>query len=123
MNLQLVRMYGVLIGALAVMGMFVSGHLLGLTNSDPAFDTLRAVLAAILLYVGFGSRDSRAVDTALLGVGLLYVGMGIVGLFAPTLGGLLPAGLTGFDVAFHLLTGIVAIAAGARRHEHLAART
>jgi uncharacterized membrane protein len=115
MNLQLTRIYAVLIGALAIIGLFVNGHLFGFMNSDIALDLLRVVLAAYLIYVGFVAKSETMATNALLGVGALYIVMGIAGLFSPTLGGILPSGLTGFDVAFHLITGAVAAVAGMRR--------
>lgn len=120
MNAQLAKIYGILIGALAIMGLFANGHLFQFMNTDIALDVLRIALAAILLYVGFGNASERAINNTLMTVGILYVAMGITGLFAPTLGGLLPSGLTGFDIAFHLITGLVAIGAVARRGEHAA---
>src|SRR3982751_5462652 len=98
MNLQLVRMYGILIASLALLGLFVNNHLFQLMNVDIALDGLRVLLAGFLLYVGFISKDRDLVDTALVGTGVLYVGMGILGLITPTIGGLLPSGLTGFDI-------------------------
>jgi len=114
MNIQLSRIYAVLIGALAIVGLFVSGHLFQLMNTDIVIDILRVVLAAYLVYVAFIARSERMATTALMIVGALYVVMGLSGLFNSTLGGLLPSGLTGFDIAFHLVTGIVAIGAAMR---------
>jgi Na+/phosphate symporter len=107
-NLQLVRMYGILIAALAVLGLFVNNHLFQLMNTDIALDGFRVLLAGFLLYVGFVSKDKQLVHNALLGTGILYLGMGLLGLITPTFGGLLPTGLTGFDVVFHLVTGALA---------------
>ena len=121
-SVRMVKIYAVLIAMLAVLGLFVSGHLFGIINTDPAIDALRVVLAAILLYVGFATRDNNLAHAALLGVGILYVGMALIGLVNPTLGGLLPSGLTGFDVAFHLVIGVVATAAGLTRSHHLPAQ-
>jgi hypothetical protein len=45
-------------------------------------------------------------------VGVLYIGMGFMGLLSSTIWGLLPNGLTGFDILFHLVAGIVAVLAG-----------
>lgn len=123
MSLRLTRMFGILIAALAVMGLFVSGHLFGIMNTDPALDALRVVLASVLIYIGFAVRDNNLAHVALLMVGLLYVGMALVGLVSPTLGGLVPSGLTGFDIAFHLITGAIATAAGLTRHHHLPAHS
>jgi hypothetical protein len=124
MNIQLTRLYAILVGALGVLGLFVSGHLFGITNSDWAMDILRIGLAVYLVWAGFISKADRAADSALYVVGGLYVIMGVIGLFSPTLGGILPTGLTGFDVVFHLITGGLAIGvadADSRRHRHVAA--
>jgi hypothetical protein len=111
MQRQLAKVYGVLIATLAVAGLFASGHLFDLMNVDPALDILRFPLAALLLYAGFGAATHDFVRGSLLGVGLLYVGMALLGLLDAELWGLLPSGLTGFDVAFHLLTGVAALGA------------
>jgi hypothetical protein len=115
MNVQLAKIYAVLVGALALLGLFVSGHLFQLMNSDILIDVLRVALAGFLVYVGFIARNERMAATALTVVGALYIVMALGGLFSPTLGGLLPSGLTGFDIAFHLVTGLVA-AGAAMRH-------
>jgi hypothetical protein len=123
MSLKILRMYGILIAGLALVGFFTTGHLLGLMNVDVIFDIWRAILAAALLYVGFVVKERHAVSNALLVVGVLYIGIGIAGILAPTLGGLLPSGLTGFDAAFHLITGGIATFIGSHSGEHIAART
>jgi Na+/phosphate symporter len=120
MNVQLAKLYGVLIGALGIVGLFTSGHMFQFMNADIALDMLRIILAGILLYAGFATPSQRFINTALLGTGVLYVGMAIIGLATPTLGGLLPSGLTGFDIAFHLVTGALAIAASSRSHAGVA---
>lgn len=117
-NLQLSRMYAVLIGTLAVLGLFVSGHLFQILNTDMFIDVLRVVLAGYLIYVGFIARSEQMATTALMIVGALYVVMAVVGLFNSTLGGLLPSGLTGFDIAFHLVTGIAALGAAMRHADN-----
>jgi FtsH-binding integral membrane protein len=107
-NTQLTRMYAVLVATLAIVGIFVSGHLVGLINVDPALDVFRIVLAAYLIYVGFFARNITTVNSALLVIGMFYIGLGVGGMISPALGGLLPSGVTGFDVAFHLITGALA---------------
>jgi hypothetical protein len=109
MQKQLAKSFGILIAILAVGGLFVEdGHLFGFMNANLALDALRIVLAAALLYVGFGSASARAVRGVLGFTGILYLGMAVLGLADSTLWGLLPSGLTGFDIAFHLLAGAVA---------------
>lgn len=117
MQKQTVRAYAILIAILAVAGFFVSdGHLFRLMNADMALDWLRVVLAGFLLYVGFGKTDAGLVKGSLLLVGGLYVGMALLGLVDPQLWGLLPNGLTGFDVIFHLVTGVAAIGVASMEH-------
>lgn len=116
MQRMVVRIYGVLIALLAVMGLFVNeGYLLGIMNADPALDWLRVGLALFLLYVGFMSEDDRLARVGLWTIGILYVGMGVLGMVDPELWGILPNGLTGFDVAFHLVTGLLAIGVVAKK--------
>lgn len=115
MHKRLAITYGWLIGALGILGLFASGHLFALTNSDIALDLLRLILAGALLYVGY--RNSEGASRAVLGVvGALYIGMALIGTANPTLGGLLPSGLTGFDIAFHLITGALAGIAALMTH-------
>lgn len=116
-NIMIGKMYAVLIGALGIVGLFVSGHLFKFMNVDIALDILRVVLAAYLVYAAFIAKNVKMTTTGLLVVGVLYVVMAIWGLFSSTLGGILPSGLTGFDIVFHLATGIVAVAAGMRHRE------
>jgi hypothetical protein len=116
MEKQTVKVYGILIAALAVAGLFArDGHLFGIMNADPALDWLRVGLAALLLYAGFKSDDATFIRGSLLFVGVLYVGMAILGLADSKLWGLLPNGLTGFDIVFHLVTGAAALSIAARR--------
>ena len=119
MNLQLTRIYAVLVGALAVIGIFTGDRIFDLMNSDVAIDLIRVILAAYLIYAGFVSRTPSAINGVLLLTGLVYVGAGILGLLDSELWGLLPSGLTGFDIGFHLLTGIIALIAGARKSEEV----
>jgi hypothetical protein len=115
------KVYGVLIALLAVVGLFTSGHAFDLMNVDPMLDILRVVLAAVLLYAGFGAAKQDFVRGSLMVVGFLYVGMGVLGLFNSELWGLLPSGLTGFDIAFHLVTGVAALGvAVAKERPHVA---
>lgn len=115
----LAQMLGVVVGLLAVLGL-ASGdeHLLGLMNIDLTLDIIRIPVAAALLYAGFWAADNLTINNIVLGVGVLYIGMGVLGLMSPELFGLLPHGLTGFDVAFHLVSGLVATAAGMMHRSH-----
>jgi hypothetical protein len=104
------RVLGIVVGLLAIVGLFIEGQLLlGIMNVDLALDILRVVIAVALLYVGFPRVPLSAVRTVLIVVGALYVLMGLLAFADPTLFGLLPTGLTGFDIAFHLIVGIGAV--------------
>jgi hypothetical protein len=104
------RVLGIVVAVLAVAGFFVEGdHLLGIMNVDLALDLVRVVIAAALLYVGFGPAPLSAVRTVLIVVGALYVVMGLLAFADPTLFGLLPTGFTGFDIGFHLVVGLGAL--------------
>jgi hypothetical protein len=106
----LARVLAVVVALLAVVGFFVEGeHLAGLMNVDIALDVLRVVIAAALLYVGFARASASATRTVIVIVGAMYVVMGLVAFADPTLFGLLPTGLTGFDIAFHLIVGAGAL--------------
>lgn len=121
LNLKLVRIYAVLVSALAFLGVFVYGHLFGLMNADITLDLLRILLAIYLIYAAFIDRTHHVVNAALKVVGSFYLGIGLLGLLTPTLGGLLPTGLTGFDIFFHLVGGGIAIYSGLTPHKHVAA--
>jgi hypothetical protein len=116
-SIMMGKMYALLIGALGIVGLFVSGHLFKLMNVDIALDALRIVLAAYLVYAAFIAKNVKMTANGLLAVGILYLAMAVWGLFSSTLGGILPSGLTGFDIVFHLVTGIVAVAAGMHHSE------
>ena len=101
------RVLGIVVALLAIAGFFVEGELLvGLMNVDITLDVLRVIIAAALLYVGFGRASVGAVRATIIVVGALYVVMGLVAFADPTLFGLLPTGLTGFDIGFHLVVGL-----------------
>jgi len=104
------RVLGIVVGLLAIIGFFIEGeHLLGIMNVDLALDIIRLVLAIALLVVGFAAVPLSAVRAVLIIVGAMYVLMGILAFFDPTLFGMLPTGFTGFDIGFHLVVGIAAL--------------
>jgi hypothetical protein len=103
----LARVLGVVVALLAIVGFFIEGeHLLGLMNVDLALDVLRLIIAAALLYVGFGRASASALRGVVVVVGVLYVLMGLLAFIDPTMFGLLPTGFTGFDIGFHLIVGL-----------------
>jgi hypothetical protein len=112
MNIQIVRFYTVLVLGLSVAGFFVSGHLLKIMNVDIALDLFRLALGIMLLRVAWmAMADYMEANFALIVVALLYLGLAIAGIFSPDMGGLLPSKLTGFDIGFHIVTGLLALGA------------
>jgi hypothetical protein len=112
MQKTLAQIFGILVAGLAVLGFFVEdGHLFGLMNANIMLDILRVGLAAALLYVGFGKASAENIRNVLGLTSALYLGMAVLGLINSELWGLLPSGLTGFDIAFHLVAGLAAGAA------------
>lgn len=109
MQRTVAKVFGLLALALGVVGL-VAGNkqLFGLMNIDMALDIGRLGLAALLLYAAYKGSET-VVRTALIIFGLVYVGLALMGLLAPTVAGLLPSKLTGLDLAFHLLTGAFAL--------------
>lgn len=109
MERQATRVYGLLIALLAVVGLFVShGHMFNVMNADGFLDGLRVVLAVALLYAGFATNNVKLMRSLLGAVAASYVGLAVLGLIDSKLWGLLPNGLTGFDIVFHLVTGVAA---------------
>ena len=105
------RIVGIVVALLAIVGLFIEGELfLGVMNVDITLDIVRVVLAVALLVVGFARVPRSAVNTVLALFGASYLLLAILGMVDEEVFGLLPTGLTGFDIGFHLVVGIAAIA-------------
>lgn len=113
-SVKIAQVYAGVIGLLALMGLFVDGHLFGFLNVDMMIDLLRVVLVVALIYAAFVSKAASTVAGVLLFIGMLYLAMAVAGLFDNTLMGMLPSGLTGFDVGLHVVLGAIATWAGLR---------
>lgn len=110
MHRLIAKILGVLLALLGVVGLFLDGeHLLGFMNVDLALDIVRLLIAAALLYVGFGPLAVIVARATLGVVGGLYVLMGLMAFADETLFGVLPTGFTGFDIGFHLVVGAAAL--------------
>jgi len=104
---------GVVIGLLGIIGLFIEGELLlGVMNVDIALDILRLLIAAVLLVVGLARVPDAAPRAAVIAVGVLYLLMGVLAFADTTMFGLLPTGLTAFDIGFHLVVGAAAVVLG-----------
>lgn len=112
---NLVRRYAGYLGiALLLTGLLglVLGDrsLFGLLNIDLTEDIIHLVTGGLLAYVGFGQRDSSLARTAVGGLGVVYVLVGVVGFILPDLFGLLPHEYSTFDDLFHIALGLASIA-------------
>ncbi|WP_291041307.1 hypothetical protein [Herbiconiux sp.] len=106
------RILGIVVALLAVVGLFIEGeHFAGIANVDLPLDIARIVIAVALLVVGFGRVSRGALSAVLAIVGIMYVLMGVLAIFDPTLFGILPTGFTTFDIVFHIASGLVAVIA------------
>jgi hypothetical protein len=111
-NRRLAQILGFIIGTFGVAGLFTKGYLWEITNSDLTTDIFRIMVAATLLYVGFAPVYEATVASALRRIGVTYLAIGVAGIILPTLLGLMPSGLTRFDVFHYLIFGAIAAWAG-----------
>lgn len=112
MQKRMAQMFAVVVAFLGIAGLFVEdGHLFNLMNANIVLDILRLGLAGVLIYAGFFTNSARAIRTALMVFAMLYLGLAVAGLIDSEVWGLLPSGLTGFDIIFHLMGGAVGLAA------------
>ncbi len=88
-------------------------HLLKLLNVDTNHSVLRMPLTAALLYAGT-QADLKTTRKILTGVGIFYVAMGSAGLVDKKVGGLLPSGLTNYDIVYHFAVGAGSLWLGSR---------
>jgi hypothetical protein len=103
-----------LLAVLGITGLFIEGDwLLGVMNVDLPIDLLRlAVVIAVLVPLLRKDAAEGALRAILVGVGALYLVMGLVALGDPTFGGIAPTGFTRFDIVLHLMLGAVLLAVG-----------
>jgi hypothetical protein len=121
MQKNLARIFGGLVVILGLAGLLAGDkQMFGFMNVDLALDIARLGLAALLFYAVYGARDEGFIRGSLLLFGIAYLGLAVIGMISPTVGGLLSHQLSAFDIVFHLGAGIVAVA-GAMWHERSAA--
>jgi hypothetical protein len=108
---QYAQVVGVVLLLLGVVGLVLGEQRLADSlNIDIMEDVVHLVTGALLAYVGFAHRDSDVVRNVVGGLGVVFLLVGLIGFIAPTLGGLLPNGLTVVDNLIHLALGIIGIA-------------
>jgi small-conductance mechanosensitive channel len=105
---------GTTLSVLAIAGFVMpKKHFVRLMNVDVNHSVLRVPLTLALLYAGTHA-DLKVTRKILCGIGVFYVCVGSAGLADKRVGGLLPSGLTSFDIVYHFAVGLGAIWMGNR---------
>lgn len=99
---------GIVVGGLGIVGLLVGeGRIGGAININIVLDLARIVLGAWLIIAGM--RSVGASRMALEVFGIVYLAFFVIGLFSPTLLGMLPSGLGWADQVIHLAGGILGL--------------
>ena len=102
------KIIGIVLLLLGIGGLLLGDRLLfNSLNIDVAEDIIHILSGGLLFYAG---TKSQSAARSMLGVlGMVFLLVGIVGWFAPNLGGMLPHGYTAFDNVVHMVLGIASI--------------
>ena len=116
------RMTGLILLLTGVMG-FMTDDLLGLIQFDSVHNMIHLLIAAVALYVGFGTDDTWLPHLFAEVTGFVYVLLGLAGFMSPVLFGLLgPLHLEPLENLLHLMLGLwgigVTIGIGKTRMAH-----
>ena len=116
------QILGVVLILVGLVGLVLGDKVwLGILNVDIVEDIVHLATGGLLAYVGFSEMDLSAARSVVLALGVVYLLVGILGFFVPTMFGLIPDGYTVFDNLLHLALGglglVVALSAprGSRR--------
>lgn len=114
----MVRLYAQVVGLsvvlVGVVGLVVGNDpILGVLNVDRAEDGIHLLTGGLMALAGFVARDLRVVRVVVGGLGFTYLAVGVLGIFAPHLFGLIPHGYdTVLDNLIHLALGLAGIVVG-----------
>lgn len=116
------RMTGLILLIVGIMG-FLTDDLMGLIQFDSVHNMLHLLIAAVALYIGFGTEDPWLSHLFAEVMGFVYVLLGLVGFISPTFFNLLgPFHLEPVENLLHLVLGLwgigVTIGAGKTRMVH-----
>lgn len=103
---------GIILLLLGIVGLFVKPTFIGL-NTEIVETVIHLVVGAILVYAGTRGTEAQAASWAKI-FGVIFVVVGVVGFFLPTLFGLIPGGLKAFDNIVHLIYGVLGWWAGSQ---------
>jgi hypothetical protein len=83
---------------------------LAILNIDIVEDAVHLITGGLLAYVGFSRVDLALARNVALGLGVVYLLVGLLGFVVPTMSGLLPDAYTAFDNLLPLALGVLSIA-------------
>jgi len=114
----MVRLYAQTVGLsivlIGVVGALAGNDpILGVLNVDRGEDAIHLLSGGLLALTGFLARDLRVVRAVVAGLGVVYLAVGVLGIFEPRMFGLIPHGYdTVLDNLIHLGLGLGGIAVG-----------
>ena len=104
------QILGVVLILVGIVGLILGDRVwLGILNVDIVEDIVHLATGGLLAYVGFGGTDVGTARSVVLALGVVYLLVGILGFFVPTLFGLIPNGYTVFDNLLHLALGALSL--------------
>ena len=104
------QILGVVLILVGLVGLVLGDKVwLGILNVDIVEDIVHLATGGLLAYVGFSSTDLGTARSVVLALGVVYLLVGILGFFVPTLFGLIPSGYTVFDDLLHLALGALSL--------------
>ena len=105
------QILGVVLVLVGLVGLVLGDKVwLGILNVDIVEDIVHLATGGLLAYVGFSGMDLSAARSVVLALGVVYLLVGILGFFVPTMFGLIPDGYTVFDNLLHLALGGLSLA-------------
>ena len=105
------QILGVVLILVGLVGLVLGDKVwLGILNVDIVEDIVHLATGGLLAYVGFSRVDLSTARSIVLALGVIYLVVGILGFFVPTMFGLIPNGYTIFDDLLHLALGALGLA-------------
>lgn len=105
---------GILILALGVIGVIAklitgNDYLFSLVNVSWIENLIHLITGGLMAYVAYGQSDTTLAKTVVGVFGFVYLLVFVVGLFSPTIFGLIGSGFTWADNIVHLVLGLAGI--------------
>ena len=121
MYAKIVGVVVLLVGIVGVIAGNPEDGLLGVFNIDIVEDIVHLATGGLLAYVGFAGTNS-AVRSVVMGLGVVYLLVMVLGFVDPQLFGLIPNGYNLADNILHLALGALALVAAMGSRDTTVAR-